>query len=160
MRVLLCLIISCFPQENCRGVSHTPFTWAKLPIQQPSRYPWNHRKCVGAYRIRPSWRWKGTFDGGDVLGDIISFSLIWGRMRYAPTPVRLIFGIYWVAWWFHFCPHQGVCDTPLLFSFVLYLMSVERPHYLQLGIKKCKSFGFSFFPALTLHYLCIVWAIN
>ena len=47
-------------------------------------------KSVGAYRIRPShWR-KSMFDGGDVLGDIIPFSPTWGRMRYAPTPVRLL----------------------------------------------------------------------
>ena len=46
-------------------------------------------KIVGAYRIRPSWRRNCTFEDGGLLGVIISFSLTSGRMRYAPTLVRL-----------------------------------------------------------------------
>ena len=80
---------------------------------QASCYPWNDRTGVGVYRIRPPRRRCCIFDGGDVFAVIISFSPIWGRMRYAPTPVRLIFGIYWVCGWFHFRPREGVCDTPL-----------------------------------------------
>ena len=147
------------------------------------------RTGVGAYRIRPPWRGGCPLIVDVLLCAFISISLTWGRMRYAPTLVRLLFWFYWVVCWFHFRPHEGVSDTPLhlfgwflgfivlcddfifahirayplspiRFALVLYLMSVERPHYLQLGIKKCKSFGFSFFSALTLHYLCIVWAIN
>ena len=34
-------------------------------------------------------------------------------MRYAPTHVRLFFGIDWVGGWFRFRPREGVCDTPL-----------------------------------------------
>ena len=47
-------------------------------------------KTVGAYRIRPSWRGKCTSNDGVMLGDIVSFSPTSGRMRYAPTPVRLL----------------------------------------------------------------------
>ena len=47
-------------------------------------------KTVGAYRIRPPWRGKCTSNDGVMLGDIVSFSPTSGRMRYAPTPVRLI----------------------------------------------------------------------
>ena len=43
----------------------------------------------------------------------VPFPLTSGRMRYAPTPVRLYFGIYWFVRRFRFRPHQGVCDTPL-----------------------------------------------
>ena len=53
------------------------------------------------------------FDGVVSFAVIVSYSLISGRMRYAPTLVRLIFGIDWFAHWFRFRPHQGVCDTPL-----------------------------------------------
>ena len=53
------------------------------------------------------------FDGGDVFVVIVSYSPTSGRMRYAPTLVRLIFGIYWVVCWFRFRSLQGVCDTPL-----------------------------------------------
>ena len=52
-------------------------------------------KAVGAYRIRPPWRRKWMFDGDNVFAAIVSFSLIWGRMRYAPTLVRSI-----TCWWF------------------------------------------------------------
>ena len=59
-------------------------------IIQVSCYPCNKRKCVGAYRIRPS-RWRGCMLNDDVmLGVIVSFSLTSGRMRYAPTHVRLL----------------------------------------------------------------------
>ena len=34
-------------------------------------------------------------------------------MRYAPTPVRLYFGIDWFVCRFRFRSLQGVCDTPL-----------------------------------------------
>ena len=44
---------------------------------------------------------------------MISFSLTSGRMRYAPTPVRLIFGFYWIGGWIRFRSREGVCDTPL-----------------------------------------------
>ena len=80
---------------------------------QPSCYPWNDRTGVGAYRIRPPWQGKCKSNDGVMLGVIVPLSLTSGRMRYAPTPVRLFFGIYWFAHWFHFRPHQGVCDTPL-----------------------------------------------
>ena len=47
-------------------------------------------KTVGAYRIRPPWRGKCTSNDGVMLGDIVSFSPTSGRMRYAPTLVRLL----------------------------------------------------------------------
>ena len=43
-----------------------------------------------AYRIRPSWRGRCISNECVMLGVIISFSLTWGRMRYAPTLVRLL----------------------------------------------------------------------
>ena len=70
-------------------------------------------KYVGAYRIRPPWRRGCMFDGSDMLGVIISFSLTSGRMRYAPTPVRLKTMLYWVMGLFRFRSFEGVCDTPL-----------------------------------------------
>ena len=48
-----------------------------------------------------------------MLGNIIPFPLTSGRMRYAPTPVRLIFGIYRFACRFRFRSFEGVCDSPL-----------------------------------------------
>ena len=83
-----------------------PFVW-------PLCYHQINGKSVGAYRIRPPWRGCCIFDGGDMVGDIISFPLTWGRMRYAPTPVRLNSLFYWVVGWCRIRPHQGVCDTPL-----------------------------------------------
>ena len=53
------------------------------------------------------------FDEGVLFAVIISFPPTSGRMRYAPTHVRLIFGVDWFACWFRFRPHEGVCDTPL-----------------------------------------------
>ena len=53
------------------------------------------------------------FDGGDVFVVIVSYSPTSGRMRYAPTLVRLIFGICWVGGWIRFRSFEGVCDTPL-----------------------------------------------
>ena len=58
-------------------------------IVQPSHYPWIDRTGVGAYRIHPPWRRGCMFDEGVLFAVIISFSPIWGRMRYAPTHVRL-----------------------------------------------------------------------
>ena len=102
----------------CRGVSHTPSMAAgrhnQFPFPQtfqrkgvgayrirpsrqrisPNHFPFHktfQRKGVGAYRIRPSWRreyinhWSG-------LAIFVACSLTSGRMRYAPTLVRLIFG--------------------------------------------------------------------
>ena len=49
-------------------------------------------------------------------------------MRYAPTPVRLNFGLCWFARWFRFRSREGVCDTPLhLFDFFTGNMMVK--HY-------------------------------
>ena len=109
-----------------QGVCDTPlhlFGWFPGFIWLGDDFIFAH---IRAYAIRP---YTCSIDFRDLLGCVlISISLTSGRMRYAPTHVRLIFGIYWVGCWFHFRPHQGVCDTPLLFSFVLYLMSVERPN--------------------------------
>ena len=97
---------------------------------QPSHYPWNNRTSVGAYRIRPSRQRGCISNGSEVFAVIVAYSPTSGRMRYAPTPlhlfayyrgwirliitpVRLIFGVCWVACCFHFRPHQGVCDMPL-----------------------------------------------
>ena len=74
----------------CRGVSHTPSMAGMLHIIRPSYYPCIDRTGVGAYRIRPPWRRGCMFDGGILFAVIISFSLTSGRMRYAPTPVRLL----------------------------------------------------------------------
>ena len=53
------------------------------------------------------------FDEGDLFVVIVSFPLIWGRMRYAPTPVRLYCGVDWFGCRFHIRSFEGVCDTPL-----------------------------------------------
>ena len=53
------------------------------------------------------------FDGGILFAVIVSFSLTSGRMRYAPTPVRLKSWIDWGLRWFRFRSREGVCDTPL-----------------------------------------------
>ena len=91
--VCLTIVLWLFWAKRCRGVSHTPSTAGKLHIKQPSHYPWNKRKCVGAYRIRPSRRRKSTSNECVMFVVIISFSPTWGRMRYAPTHVRLNFGL-------------------------------------------------------------------
>ena len=92
---------------------------------QPPYYPWNNRTGVGAYRIRPSWRGKSTSNECVMFVVIIPFSPTWGRMRYAPTHVRLISGFCWVMYWFRFRSHQGVCDTPLhLFDWFLGLVGL------------------------------------
>ena len=126
----------------CRGVSHTPFTLAKKHVRRYCffgryRFVFAH---IRAYAIRPYtcsvdfWDWLGCWlvsysltSGrmryaptpvrlifGYLWGCVmIPFSPTSGRMRYAPTPVRLIFGIGWVAGWFRFRSFEGVCDTPL-----------------------------------------------
>ena len=89
------------------------FMSASKRFAWPSCYHQINGKSVGAYRIRPShWR-KSMFDGIVLLDVIVSFPLTWGRMRYAPTPVRLKFGLVRVMGEFRFRSHQGVCDTPL-----------------------------------------------
>ena len=76
--------------KRCRGVSHTPFMAAGRPKQFPFHKTFQ-RKGVGAYRIRPPWRqeyinhWSG-------LAIFFACSPTSGRMRYAPTLVRLIVG--------------------------------------------------------------------
>ena len=46
-------------------------------------------------------------------------------MRYAPTPVRLIFGVDWFACLFRFRSREGVCDTPLhMFDCILGLIGL------------------------------------
>ena len=95
---------------------------------QASCHPWNDRKCAGAYRIRPPWRRKCTSNDDVMLGVIVSFSPTWGRMRYAPTPVRLKSSFYWWMCWFHFRSHEGVCDTPL-HLFVYYLTFIGLKSY-------------------------------
>ena len=60
------------------------------PPVQALCYPCIDRRCVGAYRIRPPWRGCCMFDGGILFAVIISFSPTSGRMRYAPTLVRLL----------------------------------------------------------------------
>ena len=85
------------------------FVSASKPFVWPFCYHQINSKYVGAYRIRPPWQRSCTLNECVMLGDIISFSPTWGRMRYAPTPVRLISGIDWVVCWFRIRPHQGVC---------------------------------------------------
>ena len=66
---------------------------------------------IRAYAIRP---YTCSIDFGYLWGCVmIPFSPTSGRMRYAPTLVRLNFGICWFACLFHIRPLQGVCDTPL-----------------------------------------------
>ena len=99
--------------NKCRGVSHTPSMAAWMPINRwclVERIHFNFAH-IRAYAIRP---YTYSVDFRDLLGCVlISISLTSGRMRYAPTHVRLIFGICWVGGWFRFRSHQGVCDTPL-----------------------------------------------
>ena len=64
-----------------------------------------------AYAIRP---YTCSIDFWGVLGGMfVSFPPTSGRMRYAPTLVRLKSRLYWDMCWFHFRSFQGVCDTPL-----------------------------------------------
>ena len=66
---------------------------------------------IRAYAIRP---YTCSIVFWDILVcALVSFPPTPGRMRYAPTPVRLIFCLYWFACWFRFRSHQGVCDMPL-----------------------------------------------
>ena len=66
---------------------------------------------IRAYAIRP---YTCSIDFWCLLGWwLVSFSPTSGRMRYAPTPVRLISGGCWVVCLFHIRSLQGVCDTPL-----------------------------------------------
>ena len=76
--------------NRCRGVSHTPSTAGKMHIKR-----WCHVGCyhfisahIRAYAIRP---YTCSIDFRDLLGCVmISFPPTSGRMRYAPTPVRLL----------------------------------------------------------------------
>ena len=58
-----------------------------------------------AYAIRPYtcsveiWAWLGN--------GLVSFSLTWGRMRYAPTPIRLKSGLCWGDGWVSFSLSSG-----------------------------------------------------
>ena len=80
------------------------------------------------------------FDGVVSFAVIVSYSLISGRMRYAPTLVRLISGIFWVVSWFHFRPFEGVCDTPLhlfddILGYVGWLMGFVSAHLRAYAIR-------------------------
>ena len=76
--------------NRCRGVSHTPFMAGMLHIQRWYHVGRYHSVFahVRAYAIRPYTR---LFkNDGDVFVVIIPFSLTSGRMRYAPTLIRLL----------------------------------------------------------------------
>ena len=70
-------------------------TITNRPIQS-SCYHRINGKYVGAQGIRPPWRRTCPFNDGIMFAAIISFPLTSGRMRYAPTPVRLKSGLHWV----------------------------------------------------------------
>ena len=78
----------------------------------------NFTKYVGAYRIRPPQRRNCTYNDCGLLGVTISFSFIWGRMRYAPTLVRLK---SWDCWVVRFC----VFDHIRAYAIRPYSCSVE-----------------------------------
>ena len=64
-----------------------------------------HKK-EGVHFDTPSYNCSVKYD--DLLGYVlIPFSLISGRMRYAPTPVRLKSRLYWGMCWFHFRSYGG-----------------------------------------------------
>ena len=71
-------------------------------------------KAVGAYRIRPPWRRKWMFDGGNVFAAIV---FIFAHLRaYAIRPYTCSINNVLVVYSpqsFRFRSHQGVCDTPL-----------------------------------------------
>ena len=61
-------------------------------------------------------------------------------MRYAPTPVRLIFGICWVGGLFHIRSREGVCDTPLhtfgcILGFVVLFVGFVSAHMRAYAIR-------------------------
>ena len=58
----------------CRGVSHTPFIWAMLHVG--NEYAW-----FVWWTFRLKWCGENS--------SLLHRSLMWGRMRYAPTHVRL-----------------------------------------------------------------------
>ena len=88
----------------CRGVSHTPFIWAMLHVG--NEYAWF-----------VWWTFRLKWCGENPL--LLHRSLIWGRMRYAPTLVRLK---WWGEnlWLLLVRLREGVCDTPLRFSFYIW----------------------------------------
>ena len=105
----------------CRGVSHTPFMAGKKHIKR-----WWCVRChyfifahVRAYAIRP---YTCSVEFFVLLGcGLVSYSPTSGRMRYAPTPVRLLSWLNtvnhyhcsidfwdWLVWWFvSFSPIWG-----------------------------------------------------
>ena len=100
----------------CRGVSHTPFTAAKKHIKRMCHVRRYHfiSAHMRAYAIRP---YTCSVKNDGVLGGVlVSSSPTSGRMRYAPTLVRLKSWVCWGMGWFRFRSFQGVCDTPLQFS--------------------------------------------
>ena len=103
---------------KCRGVSHTPSTWAKTkPTHNPIKQRIQSNRCrgvshtpsrgrkrnqcanqqsivfnrtgVGAYRIRPHVSENETNTQTMPPPSNVLFPCHGGRMRYAPTPVRL-----------------------------------------------------------------------
>ena len=99
--------------KRCRGVSHTPSTAAKLHVRG-----WWFVGCyhfvfahLRAYAIRP---YICSIEILGLLGRTFrAFSITSGRMRYAPTFVRLKSWVCWVVRFVRFCSREGVCDTPL-----------------------------------------------
>ena len=106
-----------FHFRSCEGVCDTPlhlFDWIPVDVGL----------CVGfifarmrAYAIRP---YTCSIEFLAMLVCVlVSFSLAWGHMRYAPTPVRLNSCRCWFVCLFLFRPYEGVCDTPLhLFDWI------------------------------------------
>ena len=87
--VCLTIVLSSNSSKNCRGVSHTPSMAAWLHVRRGYFVRRYHSVFahVRAYAIRP---YTCSIDFWDMLGCVsVPFSPTSGRMRYAPTPVRV-----------------------------------------------------------------------
>ena len=78
-----------FPQENCRGVSHTPSCERKRNQHATQHSPKINRTGVGAYRIRPQMSGNEMMLPNMTSSFDVHFPRHGGRMRYAPT----VFGL-------------------------------------------------------------------
>ena len=109
----------------CRGVSHTPFTLAKMYVSGEHAgivcvVFWLQSFGNGSLLLHcsPIWgrmRYAPTLVRLKWCGEhslLLHCSLMWGRMRYAPTLVRLKSCVE-NLWLLLVCPGVGVCDTSL-----------------------------------------------
>ena len=123
--VCLTIVLWLFWAKRCRGVSHTPSMAAKKHVRRGYFVHRYHSVSahIRAYAIRP---YTCSIEIIALLVSVlVPFPPIWGRMRYAPTPVR-----WWL--WLNTVKHDPcsieilACTMPTIGSDGMFLRSLHK----------------------------------